>query len=436
MLVGFTLLQIEEQIVIVTAPAGARPCDRPVDGRPSVVGGIAGDGPHRFTVARWSLKPPTHLRGRPVDICPLCVAEGERGYLPLLWLNGWAGVCPSHRTILTGWCPSCLGVLRIESLKAKKAVDLGACRKCGARLDGDEAELAHPVALALQERLLAGKQSGTVVLPGIGVLAWSVIMALCDVLLAMVWAERPAWRRQRLYDRIARDVGIDEDARLEVPWSTNYGGLLILGWLLEDFDARLSAAVAILAASKRDGLIAAVPDIDADTANVLRDMFKAAVPRSAQNRRAWREWVASLPEGEELRQRARNERFKLRRQRLFAFAAVRDGVPVEDAAAHAQVTVKTLYRWMLRGALEGLEAALERPRRESLLSGAEAEELAQWVSESRARQNREMVIGAAAAMFGIDIPPDQAQNLLRVHGSGRRGKRPRRRWSPRARRRT
>ncbi|WP_429104396.1 helix-turn-helix domain-containing protein [Bradyrhizobium sp. i1.12.3] len=150
---------------------------------------------------------------------------------------------------------------------------------------------------------------------------------------------------------------------------------------------------------------------------------------------SWRSWIIALPEtGNELRDRALSERYRLRRQRLFAFAGVRDGTPVEVAAESVGVTRQTLCRWLHHAATHGLEAALERPRRRSQLSGAQAEALGKWIAADRARQRRGAVISAALTQFGIILSPDQASRLLRVHRA-RPGRR-HRPWKPKPQRAT
>ncbi len=50
------------------------------------------------------------------------------------------------------------------------------------------------------------------------------------------------------------------------------------------------------------------------------------------------------------------------RQRLTAFAALKAGATVGEAAAIARVQPMSVYRWLDRGIEHGLEAALERHR--------------------------------------------------------------------------
>jgi transposase len=391
--------------------------------------------PQRLGGKLCSASPPRCSAGdRRVNICPLCLAEDRRGYLRLLWMNGWTGVCPEHRVILTGRCPSCRCVVRVAGLNARQPVDLTICRKCGAKLGGAAGDPAYPSTLRLQEVLIAGKQSGRTKLPSAGTLDWPTTMALIDILLGMVSIDIPQKYRDRLFARIANDLDLGEHNN--IVWSSNYGGLLIVAWLLDDLATRLSAAIAILHAPRLDRLLARIPALSREMNTRLRGILAPAIASSPKGRRSWCDWIEYLPEtGVDLRKRALGERYKLRRQRLFAFAAIRDGISVELAAESVGVTPRTLYRWLHQGAAHGLEAALERPRRQSQLSGAQAEALGRWIATDRSHQRRRAVINAALDQFGIVLSPDQVPGLLRVHRHAKPGRR-HRPWKPRPQRAT
>lgn len=391
--------------------------------------------PQRLGGRRRSASPPRYSRSDcRVNICPLCLAEDRRGYLRLLWMNGWAGACPEHRVILTGRCPSCRCVLRVAGLNARQPVELTICRKCGAKLARAAGDPAHPSTLRLQGVLIAGKQSDRTELPSAGTLDWPSTMALIDVLLGMVWIDIQRKYCGRLFARVANDLKLGE--RNNIVWGSNYGGLLILAWLLDDLAMRLPAAIAILHAPRLDRLLARLPDLSSEISDRLRVILTAATASPPKGRRSWCNWIKALPEtGIDLRARARRERYKLRRQRLFAFAAIRDGATVEVAAESVGVTARTLYRWLHQGAAHGLEAALERPRRRSQLSGAQAEALGRWIATDRSHQHRRAVINAALDQFGIVLRPDQVSGLLRVHRRAKPGRR-HRPWKPKLQRAT
>ena len=385
--------------------------------------------PERFDGKNSSVQPAHGSRGRRIRICPMCLADDARAYLRLFWMTGWAGVCPKHRISLTGRCPSCRCALYVESLKARQTAGLIACRKCVAKLAGGGAP-ANEATLRLQQALIVGKRSGRLALPRIGDLDWPTMMALIDVLLGMVWIGTAREYRRRLFKRIADDLDLGEDQTDSIPWRSNYGGLLILAWLLEDLDAHLRAAIATLHTVHRDRLLARLPNLPEEMSERLRTILAPAAASRPQGRRSWREWIDTLPEsGTDLRERALGERYRLRRRRLFVLAAIRDGATVESAADSAGMRARTVYRLLDQGARNGLEAALERPRRGNKLTGAQAEALGRWIAGARAHQSRKAVMAQALTMFGVSLNTDEAYAVLRVHRRAGRGRR-RRLWKP------
>jgi transposase len=134
-----------------------------------------------------------------------------------------------------------------------------------------------------------------------------------------------------------------------------------------------------------------------------------------------------------LRQRAAGERYKHRRQRLTAFADLKDGSTVVAAAAVVGVLPRSVYGWLGRGAERGLEAALERPTGKSALTSAQAEALAQWIAADRPHQNRRRIVDRAAVQFGVALSLAAASKLLAKHGRAKPGRR-HRLWRPTPRR--
>ena len=382
----------------------------------------------RFGSGRWRGR--TSGRRGNMAICPCCVAEAARPNLQLTWTLGWTGVCSRHGVMLDSTCPCCGKMLQTPKLSAAEPFDLFACRRCGASLKGAAVRGAHAGAVELQDALIEGKRTGMTVLPGMGPLDWRATIALADVLLAMVWVEGANERRQRLFARIARELrptGLDP---APLPWTANYGGLVILAWLLGDLEARLRCAVAILCAPHLGGLLARVPDMDDDLRSRLAPLLAGAVAKPAETRRAWRRWIDGLPESPAvLRERAAGERYKHRRQRLTAIAELKQGTSVEIAAAKVGVARNSIYRWLHRGAAAGLEAALERPAGKQALSSAQAEALAQWIAGDRRRECGRIVAAKAKELFGVDLNPDAASKLLAKHRHAKRGRR-RRLWRP------
>ena len=235
-------------------------------------------------------------------------------------------------------------------------------------------------------------------------------------------------RRQRLFERVARDYCIDAAGR-GLPWTSNYGGLLMLAWLFEDLGSRMPAALTILRARRFGGMLARLPDVTDELEQRLRIVLTPAIPRSPVNRRGWRAWIDNLPEtAAELRGRAARERYKHRRQRLAAFAELRDGASVERAAQFVRMNPRTVYGWLQRAAAGGLEAALERPTGKPALTAAQAEALGQWIASDRANQNRRAIVAQAASLFGLELSLNAASRLLGKHR--RRPGRRSRLWTP------
>ncbi len=82
-------------------------------------------------------------RGRRIGVCGRCLAQDERPYLRRLWLIGWVGVCPQHRTRLFGECPTCHCPIWVRDLSARTTVDLLACPRCGGTFVGARGQDAH-----------------------------------------------------------------------------------------------------------------------------------------------------------------------------------------------------------------------------------------------------------------------------------------------------
>jgi len=385
----------------------------------------------RFAARRWRSTAASQRRGRRIDICLRCVAEAARPNIQIIWMLGWAGVCPRHRAVLTSRCPACSAILRTETLKSVKPIDLAVCRRCGTQLTDGAVRDACAATLALQEVLIAGKRCGTTLLPGMDALDWRTTIALADLLLGMVWVGGSAGRRGRLFARIAGDLDIADADQASVPWTSNYGGLLILAWILQDLPARLRAAIATLCSPRIEKLLGRIPHLDDELRDRLRAILAPAATKPPEGRRMWRAWIHHLPESAEaLRGRAASERYKHRRQRLTALAALKDGASVEATATAVGVTAKSVYRWLHRGASNGLEAALERQTGNSSLTAKQAETLAQWIVCDRLNQNRRAIVAHAAELFGIAMSPDAASKLLAKHRQPKPGRR-RRLWGPR-----
>ena len=391
----------------------------------------------RFAASRWRGPKASLARPRRINVCPLCVAEAP--HLQLIWMLGWTGACTRHRVALRGTCPSCGNVLRLRVLN--DPAELLICSRCAARLteaDSLVAHIAHVAALDLQAALIAGKRSGTAILPGVGVLDWPTTMALADVLLAMVWVRRTKKQRDylaprrldRLFASIGRDFGMAQGEWDLVPWTKNYGGLLLLTWLLSDLEERLPRTMGILCTPRLERLLGRFTDFSETTKERLRTILAVATAKRPKDRRVWKPWLNDLPESvADLRERAMRERYRHRRQRLRALAELKDGASVEDVAALVGVNPKTIYQWLHRGAAGGLEAALERPTGKPVLTAAQAEAMGQWIACDRLHQNRRAIAARAKESFGIELNLYAVWRLRAKHGRAKLGSR-RRLWGP------
>ena len=388
----------------------------------------------RLAANRWRMPKASVARSRRINVCPVCVAESP--HLQLIWMLGWTGACTRHRVALRGTCPSCGNVLRLRVLN--DPAELLICSRCAARLTEADSLVAHMAALDLQEALIAGKRSGTTILPGVGVLDWPTTMALADVLLAMVWVRRTKKQRDylaprrldRLFASIGRDFGMAQGEWDLVPWTKNYGGLLLLTWLLSDLEERLPRAMGILCTPRLERLLGRFAGFSEATKERLRTILAIATAKRPKGRRVWKPWLNDLPESvADLRERAMHERYKHRRQRLRALAELKDGASVEDVAALVGVNPKTIYQWLHRGAAGGLEAALERPTGKPVLTAAQAEAMGQWIACDRLHQNRRAIAARAKESFGIELNLYAVWRLRAKHGRAKLGSR-RRLWGP------
>ena len=316
--------------------------------------------PERFSRQRFSVERPAR-QARRIGVCPDCLAEDDIPYVRRTWTLGWLAACPVHGTVLVRACPECGRKLRLPALSSRDHFAPNRCPHCAFRLARASTRAAPEPVVRFQQRVLGGRPNGVVDLPEVGALTWPVAVALFDVLLGAVWIDTKPVARDRLFTRIARDLGAEPFGEI----ADAYQGLAILAWMFEAWPTRAQAALAILRAVRPRRQLLRWPNLDAAIYAEVETLLLAAWPdRCREPERAWwRAWIDTLPEtGDDLRARAARERLPHRRARLLAIADVRDGLPVEVAADVADVLPRTLYRWIKRGAKGGLDAALERPR--------------------------------------------------------------------------
>lgn len=371
----------------------------------------------RFSAQRFRAPATISRRQRRVAVCPSCLADDASPYVRRDWTAGWATVCTDHNTVLIGDCPECGYRLRMPALSSRDYFAPDRCPRCAFRLATALPLEAHRAAVALHREILGARESGFFELPGQGLIAWPVAMALFDVLLGAVWIDTRLVTRRRLFARIEGDFG---RGVLGLEPTSSHEGLLILAWILNGWPDRLRTAIAIVQGPRPRRQIERWRDLDDATRQTLLDLLLAIWPdqKPADDRGWWRAWIENLTEtGDELRARAAVDRFPHRRARLLALADVRDGMPVELAAEAAGVIPRTLYIWLKRGAQGGLEAALDRQR--GALNQAQAVEIAQWIAEAPTNQppwRSHRVQNEVLRRFRLEISLEVAARLLRKHG--------------------
>ena len=386
--------------------------------------------PDRFARQRFTAAKPLQ-RPRHIGVCPECLASDDTPHIRRDWTLGWVAVCPTHRTALVRSCSECGAKLRLPALSSGAYFAPDRCTRCGGRLARAPIRLVPDPVVRLQQRLIEGRSSGEIVLPEVGAFAWPAIVALFDAVLGVVWLDTKPKAREQFFTRVERDLGGEPlgDA------SDSVAAVAILAWLLDDWPRHAQAGFAILRAARPRRQMQRWPHLLPEVRAEVEVVLFSAWPQQGHEpeRGSWRHWIDTLREtGDELRAEAARERIPHRRARLLALADVRDGMPVEIAAEAAQVTARTLYNWLRRGAEGGLDTALERPRWQ-YLTEAQVKELVDWIGAApldgpKWRSNR--VVNEAARRFGVEITVHVAQRLLRRYGPWRRRRpRPKRRLS-------
>jgi hypothetical protein len=198
------------------------------------------DVPERFARARFRYMPramyPVHRHA----VCPRCLAEDRVPYLRKTWTLGWVTVCETHRLVLVSECPDCWGKFRMPSVVAKGTFRPTQCH-CGQLRTGLALRPAHGLAWQLHLALLWGREHAQVALPVLGIVPWTVAIALFDALLDMVWLKAVPRSKHPLLARMKDDLGLTDGVG-----KSSYDGLLILAWLLENWPRRFVEAVETL----------------------------------------------------------------------------------------------------------------------------------------------------------------------------------------------
>lgn len=372
--------------------------------------------------AQYALHPPArHTADRFTAACLRCLAEDGHPYVRRDWMIGWLAACPRHQCRLLHRCPTCRAELRIGDLRSRDAVVMDRCRRCGSswRLLGTPA--ANPAAIELQGRLLDLKHRGVAVLPGLGHVEWASFMAVADLVAAAMWRETADYHRERLFERILRDLDMPAGDRVLVEWPSNYGALLTLAWLMADWPARLEQMLQGLHVPGVEDLLDRLPEVHDGLRQRVRDLLG---PASCYRQREvteenWREWLSRLvASGMDFRAMARKERRQGYTERLVVFAMLAEGRRIDQAAAWAGLKPETIERWVEVAVTYGIHMVIEKPARVCDLTPDQAHEIRQWLASAswllspRTGWRADHVRSEIALRFGLNISVSAAQSLL------------------------
>jgi transposase len=382
------------------------------------------DASDRFAARHFRIARPDGRRMHRFVACPACLAGDVEPYVRKTWTLGWVAVCAVHRTVMLSVCPICRGMLRLPAHSSLRPFAPQTCSRCGAGFTNVHTRHAHEAAIRLQHALLDIKRLGAATLPGLGMVEWPMAMAAADVLLGTIWIGTEPYLRGKLLRRIANDLGLGQ---LRGGMADNYGGLLILAWLFDEWPDRLRTTMQVLRTAKLRRLVNRWDDIDTNLRVRLLHKMGDGHPKWPFATAMWSSWVNGL-DAVELRARARRERYTYRRVRLLAIADVRDGNRVEAVAQAINVQPETVYRWLRQGATGGLDAAVEW-KTKSALSSAQRAELAVWIARdpkpSRhgiSTWRNQDIQAEAKTRFGVELSSQSAARLRAAHGRKRRGR--------------
>jgi transposase len=361
-------------------------------------------------------------RRRPLAVCSRCFAEDKEPYVRRDWMVGWVSVCARHRTVLIAHCPSCLAMVRTPAPSSRLITRVGWCWRCGAALTGKSGEqAAYGAILAVQDRLLSIKRQGAGQMPGLGEIDWRTLMVLIDLVLSIVWQGTADHARERLFDRVVCDLDLDREARFHIEWTTNYGALVLLAWLFEEWSHRLGAACAFLQAPRAGEMIARLGNVGGNLERNLQVFLPAPVLGRTPEPASWPSWLETLPSSSALRARADHELHSTYSIRLSAIAMLRDKPDITAVARAVRVRPETVQRWVHLAAAQGLDALVARPLRRCDLTPEQLSCIETWLSSVRRTAggpsgwSAEHAQREIAARFGVTISAAAARNLLEKH---------------------
>lgn len=216
--------------------------------RATTFAGWAGTLAKRRSADRWPLADKLEHVTDTIAICPRCLAGTAVPDVRKLWTLSFVAVCPVHRIVLTVACSSC---------NARPSLDgppenLHRCRRCGALfVDGQP---AHPLAAHWQARLLSALRSGWLAPAHIGPIHWRVLLGGVREIGEIGRLAGPH-ARARLAAMISESADVtltpvNLGAMKALPPRERHDALLILGWLLEDWPARMLAVAEVIGVTR------------------------------------------------------------------------------------------------------------------------------------------------------------------------------------------
>jgi len=372
--------------------------------------------------AQYTLHPPArHATDRFVVGCLRCLAEDEHPYVRRDWMIGWQAACAHHQCRLVHRCPVCSAELRIADLSGRDVVVMDRCRRCGTPWRQLGAPAASPAVIGLQGQLLDMKRHGAAVLPGLGHVDWATFTVIVDLIAGAMWWQTADYHRERLFERILRDLDMAANDRLRIEWPSNDGTLLTLAWLMADWPIRLEQMLEGLHAPGVEDLLDRLPDVDDGLRQRARGLLGSAsnYRQREVTEENWRGWLGRLvASGMDFRAMARNERRQGYTERLVVFAMLAEGRSIEEAAAWAGLKPETIERWIEVAVTYGIHMVIEKPARVCDLTPDQAHEIRQWLASAtwllspRTGWRADHVRGEIARRFDLNISVSAAQSLL------------------------
>lgn len=372
--------------------------------------------------AQYALHPPPrHAADRFIAVCLHCLAEDKLPYVRRDWMIGWQAACSRHQCRLVHRCPVCFAELRIGHLGGLETVVMDRCPRCGAQWCQLDIPAASTAVLRLQDRLLDMKHRGVADLPGLGRVEWATFMVIADMVATAIWLETADYHRERAFKRTLHDLGMSAGERLVIEWPSNYGTLLMLSWILEDWPDRLKQMLEDMHAPDIEHILDWLPEVDDRLLKRLPDLLGPAWDHCRQVPAIdnWREWLDRIvAEGMDFRTLARRERHQGYLERLMVFAMLAEGRSINQAAASVGLTPATVKGWIESAIAYGIHMVIDKPMRRSHLTPEQLSEIGQWLASaawlasSRVGWRPDHVRREIALQFGVNVSASVAQSLL------------------------